>query len=60
MTLETIAIPQADTLWDVARVPGNSAMRPHQGSGVIGLKDRQGLYVTSGRCNPGLDPATFP
>jgi hypothetical protein len=50
MTLETIAIPQADTLWDVARVPTailHDATTPEAIGVYIGAKGpRQGLYYT--------------
>jgi C-terminal AAA-associated domain len=50
MTTETVAIPQADRLWDVARVPEailHDATTPDAIGANIGAKGpRQGLYYT--------------
>jgi C-terminal AAA-associated domain len=50
MTIETVTIPQADVLWDVARVPEavlRGATTPDAIGAAIGAKGpRQGLYYT--------------
>ncbi len=64
MTMETIAIPQADVLWDVARVAtaiANGVDKPAAIGTYIGAKSpRQGLYYTQAARILGLVGAMLP